>query len=170
MPPSTDIQHSLHSPHQISERHVEIAQCLKTTSLIHVDDSYIPDEVINAALKLMKGHLNGRVIVGQLTPAEMELALVSNMPLMIIHHRKLCVNIHHINDHWVTSSYDPTEKNVTVYDSLISRDRIRHLQKQLHILYGYISKTHNVPIKQQGNNMWFICNCCNIPSFFRHCA
>ena len=44
-----------------------------------------------------------------------------------------------------------SKKNVTVYDSLKSKDRIRQLQKQLDILYGYVSKIHYIPIKQQGN-------------------
>ena len=117
----------------------------------HVDDNYIPDDIVNAALNIMREQSDETFLLGQLTPAEMELAIVSNMPLLITQHRRQCINIHHVNDHWVTSIYDPVERNITVYDSLKSMDRISQLQKQLNILYGYVPKIHYIPIKQQGN-------------------
>ena len=48
-------------------------------------------------------------------------------------------------------TYDPIQKSVTIYDSLKSKARIRQLQKQLEISYGYVSKIHYITIKQQGN-------------------
>ena len=137
----------------IPETHREISRCFQTTCKLtqHVDDNYIPDDIVNAALNIMREQSDETFLIGQLTPAEMELAIVSNMPLLITQQRRQCINIHHVNDHWVTSTYDPVERNITVYDSLKSMDRISQLQKQLNILYGYVPKIHYIPIKQQGN-------------------
>ena len=110
--PSSNGSHSLSFPHAIPETHTEISQCLQKTCNLtqHVDDNYIPDEIVNVALNIMREQSNETFLIGQLTPAEMELALVSSMPLLITQHRRQCINIHHVNDHWVTSTYDPIKK------------------------------------------------------------
>ena len=88
-------------PHTIPETHIEISQSFhKTCNLTqHVDDNYIPDGIVNVALNIIREQSNETFLIGQLTPAEMELALVSNMTLLMKQHKRQCINIHHVNDH-----------------------------------------------------------------------
>ena len=118
----------------------------------HVDDTLIPDDVICSALELMKKHSGNNYLIGQVSPAEMELAVVSSNSLFVSKPKKFCIIIHHVSGHWVTSAYCPLSNTVTVYDSLTNLDRIKQVKPpQLFILYGSSPVIRYVPIKQQGN-------------------
>ena len=81
----------------------------------------------------------------------MELAVFSSNSVCVSKPKKFCINIHHINEHWVTSTYNPLTNTVNVYDSLTSGVRMKQIKQQLLILYGMSPNVRYVPIKQQGN-------------------
>ena len=77
----------------------------------------------------MKQLSDNTYLIGQLNSAEMELAVIPSNSVCVSKPKKFCINIHHINEHWVTLTYN-------VYDSLTSGDRIKQIKQQLLILYG----------------------------------
>ena len=92
----------------------------------------------------MKQLSDNTYLIGQFNSAEMELAVIPSNSVSVSKPKKFCINIHHINEHWVTLTYN-------VYDSLTSGDRIKQIKQQLLILYGVSPNVRYVPIKQHGN-------------------
>ena len=77
------------------------------------------------ALELMRENYkeHGGQYIGYYTPAEMKLALTlkdATQHKPIVPPDQLCINIHHIPGHWVTSCQQPNQV-INVYDSLMSQ-------------------------------------------------
>ena len=104
-----------------------------------VDDAYIPDDVIMEAFNIMRRHSPHLApYIGQLPPATQHLLRNSNETALLpyIPPDKISVNIHHIDDHWITSVFRPQNNNVYIYDSVRQSNRISRIRKDLTILYG----------------------------------
>jgi hypothetical protein len=67
---------------------------------------------------------------------------------------KPSINIHLVNNHWVTSYYNPDTKKVHIYDSLWAAyaTRFQSLLKQLQLVYGVLEQDVYQPVQQQGSD------------------
>ena len=112
----------------------------KTVSIVDmVGDTYIPDDVIMEAFNIMRQHSPHLApYIGQLPPAMQHFLRNSNDPALLpyIPSDKISINIHHIDDHWITTVYKPQTSTVYVYDSLRSRNRISRIRNDINMLYG----------------------------------
>ena len=122
---------------------------LTVSNLIGHHGTLIPDDVIEQAVAIMRNHYpHLKAYIGQVTPAEMQVALKEGY-ILELPHDKQCINFHHVNGHWLTSSYDPKYNQVCVYDSLTSSSRVDELLPQLKLIYGLNCTITYIPITQQ---------------------
>lgn len=99
-------------------------------SLLHLIGSpttEIPDDIVTAALNLMKANSppDGDLYVGHFLPAqikwwtqmcnEVQPDFIETIPM-----DKSSINIHPLTGHWVTSFYNKNTKELCVYDSLMT--------------------------------------------------
>ena len=106
----------------------------------------IPDDIIQVALNLMKAHSEQSTspYIGYFTPAE--LSFICSNP-EIPHRRPLpdhtfSINIHPLQNHWVTSSYDNSTGNINVYDSQMTSAHLKQVLPQIEIVYGEAKAQH----------------------------
>lgn len=101
----------------------------------------IPDDVVEAALNLIRAHADPALAhkIGYLTPAQLQFLLQNPQDaqqVIPVPRGHMSINIHYISHHWVTSVFNPNTRRVTVYDSLRSRCNLLAVFPQLRIIYG----------------------------------
>lgn len=117
--------------------------------------TYIGDEVIFHVMNIMKQHKNAENFnLFNIKPAEMQYFLVNKCWTHMENPRetqagKCSINIHYINEHWLTSMFDPRSKVVHIYDSLSSGITKHDIIQQLQILYDYKTIRHESVTQQQ---------------------
>jgi hypothetical protein len=141
----------------------ESITCTESTSqglsqLVSGSGTYLPDDVIDRCLTIMKSHANASMYnIVRLW----EIASQNNDQYIVVRgecrHRqeKPSINIHLVNNHWVTSYYNPNTKKVHIYDSLWSSyaTRFQSLLKQLQLVYGVLEQdVVYQPVQRQGSD------------------
>ncbi|XP_062618879.1 uncharacterized protein LOC134280486 [Saccostrea cucullata] len=109
-------------------------------SLVGDGTTDITDDVVCSALELMRENYTQRGVefIGYYTPAEMKPILTTKDKTLqkpIVPNDQLCINIHHIAGHWMTSYQQPNQ-GINVFDSLMSQKKFVDVLPQLQIIYG----------------------------------
>ena len=92
-------------------------------ALLVDDRNEIPDDVLNAAILLMRAHDNHNVFsIGEFTPAAQEVALREKVP-HYLDSQKTSINFVHVPGHWLTLVYEHDSRRAFIFDSVYNENR-----------------------------------------------
>ena len=131
------------------------------SSLIGDDGTRLPDDIIQMAINLLKAFspIAQQDYIGYYTVAELVLQTSLQDELVakpVIPLNQFSINIHPLNNHWVTSCQHPELNEIHIYDSLMSQDHLQQVTPQIELLYGESGVQR---MKLISSNMWCNGNC-----------
>jgi hypothetical protein len=100
----------------------------------------VPDDIINAAVQLMRRHDSiGTYVIGDFSPALQQLGLVDRSALPQFQCTKPAMNFLYWQQHWLLMVFSPQNRTVTLYDSLRNPARPQQLVNVIQLIYPFIT-------------------------------